>query len=179
MDQLPLDGRITDLRAFARLGEEGVDLFLTDSTNAEVPGFTTSEQNIAPVLDRVFHDSDQRIIVATEKLHPQRPILLARLHQDLRAKVLSDHALRTEQIGERQPDAVGLVIDSDGAQRTRHRNGIFAAGKEACGVAGECDEVKLGETANKPLLLECIDGDIDGERAARHGAEQKAERRRA
>jgi len=42
MDQLPLDGRITDLRAFARLGEEGVDLFLTDSTNSEVPGFTTS-----------------------------------------------------------------------------------------------------------------------------------------
>ena len=38
MDQLPLDGRITDLRAFARLGEEGVDLFLVDSTNAEVPG---------------------------------------------------------------------------------------------------------------------------------------------
>ena len=48
MDQLPLDGRITDLRAFARLGEEGVDLFLTDSTNAEVPGFTTSEKDIAP-----------------------------------------------------------------------------------------------------------------------------------
>src|SRR3954463_14855405 len=57
MDQLPLDGRITDLRAFAHLGEEGVDLFLTDSTNAEVPGFTTAEQNISPVLDRVFHDS--------------------------------------------------------------------------------------------------------------------------
>src|SRR5690349_21906383 len=50
MDQLPLDGRITDLRSFARLGEEGVDLFLTDSTNAEVPGFTTSEKDIAPVL---------------------------------------------------------------------------------------------------------------------------------
>ena len=40
MDQFPLDGRVTDLRAFARLGEEGVDLFLVDSTNAEVPGFT-------------------------------------------------------------------------------------------------------------------------------------------
>src|SRR3712207_7328070 len=35
MDQFPLDRRITDLRGFARLGEEGVDLFLTDSTNAD------------------------------------------------------------------------------------------------------------------------------------------------
>ena len=48
MDQLPLDGRITDLRAFARLGEEGVDLFLTDSTNTEVPGFTTPEVRHQP-----------------------------------------------------------------------------------------------------------------------------------
>ncbi len=72
MDQLPLDGRITDLRAFARLGEEGVDLFLTDSTNAEVPGFTTSEKNIAPVLDRVFHNSDKRIIVACFASHVHR-----------------------------------------------------------------------------------------------------------
>jgi len=73
MDQLPLDGRITDLRAFARLGEAGVDLFLTDSTNAEVPGFTTSEQDIAPVLDRVFHSSaQQRIIVACFASHVHR-----------------------------------------------------------------------------------------------------------
>ena len=48
MDQLPLDGRLTDLRAFARLGEEGVDLFLVDSTNAEVPGFTTPERDDRP-----------------------------------------------------------------------------------------------------------------------------------
>ncbi len=72
MDQLPLDGRITDLRAFARLGEEGVDLFLTDSTNAEVPGFTTAERNISPVLDRVFHQSTQRIIVACFASHVHR-----------------------------------------------------------------------------------------------------------
>ena len=54
MDQLPLDGRITDLRAFARLGEEGVDLFMVDSTNAEVPGFTTPERDIGPALERVL-----------------------------------------------------------------------------------------------------------------------------
>ena len=72
MDQLPLDGRITDLRAFARLGEEGVDLFLTDSTNAEVPGFTTPEVDISPVLDRVFQKSPQRIIVACFASHVHR-----------------------------------------------------------------------------------------------------------
>ena len=72
MDQLPLDGRITDLRSFARLGEEGVDLFLVDSTNAEVPGFTTAEKDISPVLDRVFAKSEQRIIVACFASHVHR-----------------------------------------------------------------------------------------------------------
>ena len=51
MDQLPLDGRITDLAGFARLGAEGVDLLLSDSTNAEIPGFVTPEREIGPVLD--------------------------------------------------------------------------------------------------------------------------------
>ena len=72
MDQLPLDGRITDLRAFGRLGQEGVDLFLVDSTNAEVPGFTTGEREIAPVLDHVFAGSTQRIIVACFASHVHR-----------------------------------------------------------------------------------------------------------
>ncbi|WP_210651461.1 ribonuclease J [Nocardioides sp. SYSU D00065] len=72
MDQLPLDGRITDLNEFARLGDEGVDLFLTDSTNAEVPGFTTSERDISPVLERVFAKSEQRIIVACFASHVHR-----------------------------------------------------------------------------------------------------------
>ena len=73
MDQLPLDGRITDLRAFARLGEEGVDLFMVDSTNAEMPGFTTKEKDITPVLDGVFHQAkEQRIIVACFASHVHR-----------------------------------------------------------------------------------------------------------
>ncbi|HLS62261.1 MAG TPA: ribonuclease J [Ruania sp.] len=72
MDQLPLDRRITDLRAFARLGEEGVDLFMTDSTNAEVPGFTTSERDIGPVLDSVFAQADGRIVVASFSSHVHR-----------------------------------------------------------------------------------------------------------
>ena len=72
MDQLPLDGRITDLRAFARLGEEGVDLFMTDSTNAEVPGFTTSEREIAPAIETVFRQARRRVIVACFSSHVHR-----------------------------------------------------------------------------------------------------------
>lgn len=72
MDQLPLDGRITDLRAFARLGEEGVDLFMTDSTNAEVPGFTALEKDIGPVLENLFGHAERRIIVASFSSHVHR-----------------------------------------------------------------------------------------------------------
>ncbi|KQM14370.1 ribonuclease J [Plantibacter sp. VKM Ac-2880] len=72
MDQLPLDGRLTDLRAFARLGEEGVDLFLVDSTNADVPGFTPLERSIGPVLDQVIAKSERRVIVASFSSHVHR-----------------------------------------------------------------------------------------------------------
>ncbi len=72
MDQLPLDGRITDLRAFARLGEKGVDLFMVDSTNAEVPGFVTPEREIGPVLDGVFATSARKIVVASFSSHVHR-----------------------------------------------------------------------------------------------------------
>ena len=72
MDQFPLDGRITDLRAFARLGEEGVDVFLTDSTNAEVPGFTMSERDLTPAIDKVFATSPRRVIVSSFASHVHR-----------------------------------------------------------------------------------------------------------
>ncbi|GAB3144274.1 ribonuclease J [Marisediminicola antarctica] len=72
MDQLPLDNRITDLRAFARLGEAGVDLFLVDSTNADVPGFTAPERDIGPVLERVIFSAPRRVIIASFSSHVHR-----------------------------------------------------------------------------------------------------------
>ena len=72
MDQLPLDDRITDLRAFARLGEKGVDLFLHDSTNADVPGFTAPERGIGPVLEAVIQKAPRRVIVASFSSHVHR-----------------------------------------------------------------------------------------------------------
>ena len=72
MDQLPLDGRITDLNGFARLGDAGVDVLMVDSTNAEVPGFVSSERDIVPVLDAVFLRAEGRIIVASFASHVHR-----------------------------------------------------------------------------------------------------------
>ena len=72
LDQLPLDGRLTDLAGFSRLGDEGVDLFLVDSTNADVPGFVTAEREIGPVIESVFHRSPSRIIVACFASHVHR-----------------------------------------------------------------------------------------------------------
>jgi ribonuclease J len=72
MDQLPLDGRLTDLGGFARLGAEGVDLLMSDSTNAEVPGFVTPERQIGPVLDTVIRAAPSKVIVACFSSHVHR-----------------------------------------------------------------------------------------------------------
>ncbi len=72
LDQLPLDGRLTDLGGFSRLGEEGVDLFLVDSTNAEVPGFVTPEADIGPVISDLVRRAPSRIILACFASHVHR-----------------------------------------------------------------------------------------------------------
>lgn len=73
MDQLPLDGRITDLRGFAKLAmDEGVDLLMADSTNAEVPGFTLPEKDVEPALERVFNQAKQKLVVACFASHVHR-----------------------------------------------------------------------------------------------------------
>lgn len=103
MDQLPLDGRITDLRAFARLGEEGVDLFMTDSTNAEVPGFTTHEREIGPVLDTVFGQSRGKIVVASFASHVHR------IQQVLDAA--ARHGRKVVMVGRSMVRNMGLAAD--------------------------------------------------------------------
>ena len=65
LDQLPLDGRPTDLPGMSRLGDAGVDLFLCDSTNSEIPGVGPSESEVGPNLHRLMRGAEgQRVIVA-------------------------------------------------------------------------------------------------------------------
>ncbi|WP_018600666.1 ribonuclease J [Mycobacterium sp. 155] len=64
LDQMPLDGRPTDLPGMSRLGDSGVDLFLCDSTNSEQPGVSPSESEVGPTLHRLIRGADGRVIVA-------------------------------------------------------------------------------------------------------------------
>lgn len=117
MDQLPLDGRITDLRTFARLGNEGVDLFLVDSTNADVPGFTPAEREIMPALNRVIAATKKRVIVASFSSHVhrvQQVIDTAALH-DRKVIFIGRSMVRNMKIAEEMgylKVPAGIVIDS-------------------------------------------------------------------
>src|SRR5690606_18001367 len=64
LDQLPLDGRPTDLPGMSRLGDEGVDLFLCDSTNSEIPGVGPSASEVGPNLHRLIRGAAGRVIIA-------------------------------------------------------------------------------------------------------------------
>ena len=103
MDQLPLDNRITDLRAFARLGERGVDLFLADSTNADVPGFTAMEKEIGPVLENVIARAPRRVIVASFASHVHR------VQQVLDAAVATDR--KVAMLGRSMVRNMGIAAD--------------------------------------------------------------------
>ena len=64
LDQLPPDDRPTDLPGMSRLGDAGVDLFLCDSTNSEIPGVGPSESEVGPALHRLIRGAEGRVIVA-------------------------------------------------------------------------------------------------------------------
>ncbi len=120
LDQLPLDGRLTDLAGFSRLGDEGVDLFLVDSTNAEVPGFVTPEREIGVVLDQVIGQARQRVIVASFASHVHRiqQIVDVAHRHNRRVSFVGRSMVRNMQIAQdlgylAVPD--GVVVDLDTA----------------------------------------------------------------
>jgi ribonuclease J len=120
LDQLPLDGRLTDLAGFSRLGDEGVDLFLVDSTNAEVPGFVTPEREIGGVLDNVIGKAKQRVIVASFASHVHRiqQVVDVAVRYNRRIAFVGRSMVRNMQIAQdlgylSVPD--GVVVDVDTA----------------------------------------------------------------
>ncbi|WP_153397740.1 ribonuclease J [Ornithinicoccus halotolerans] len=159
MDQVPLDRRITDLRAFARLGEEGVDLFLVDSTNAEVPGFTTPERNITPAIERVFHRARRRIIVAcfSSHVHRVQQVLDAAEESGRKVALVGRSMVRNMGIAAelgflRVPD--GILVDLGRlAQLPEDEQVLVCTGSQGEPMAA------LSRMANRDHKIEVGDGD--------------------
>ncbi|MDN4477154.1 ribonuclease J [Demequina lignilytica] len=160
MDQLPLDGRITDLRAFARLGEEGVDLFMVDSTNAEVPGFTTAEVEIGPVLNQQFAQAKGRIIVASFASHVHRVQQVIDAAEEHGRKVafvgrsmVRNMGIAAEMGFLRVPD--GILVDPKAAdQMPRHKVVYMSTGSQGEPMAA------LSRMANRDHKVEVGEGDL-------------------
>ena len=159
MDQLPLDGRLTDLRSFARLGEQGIDLFLVDSTNADVPGFTPTERSIGPVLDQVIAKSPRRVIVASFSSHVHRvqQVLDAAAANGRRVALLGRSMVRNMTIAAdlgylHVPD--GVLIDYKKAQHLPDNQIVYMS----TGSQGEPMAV-LSRMVNREHAIEVGEGD--------------------
>lgn len=158
MDQLPLDGRITDLRAFAALGEKGVDLFLVDSTNADVPGFTPSEREIMPALDRVFRATRRRVIVASFASHVHRvqQIIDTAMAHDRKVAFVGRSMVRNMKIAKEMgyltiPD--DLIIDSKDIENFGDNIVLICTGSQGEPLAA------LSRMANGDHAIRVGDGD--------------------
>jgi ribonuclease J len=139
MDQLPLDGRLTDLGGFARLGADGVDLLMSDSTNAEVPGIVTSERDIAPVLAQIFAEAQQRIIVACFASHVHR------VQQVLDAAAA--HGRKVAFVGRSMVRNMGVARDLGYLRVPSVKGGLLVDPREAEGMP--VDEIVLISTGSQ------------------------------
>ena len=162
MDQFPLDGRITDLRAFARLGEEGVDLFLVDSTNAEVPGFTTSERELGPGdRDGLPGPRPRRIIVSSFASHVHR------IQQVLDAA--ATHGRKVAFVGRSMVRNMGIAQPTSATSTSRRGSSSTSSSSSGC-PANQIDpdlHRVAGRAAGRPVP--------DGQRATTPSASREGD----
>lgn len=71
-DQTPIDGVTTNFQAICRFAEQGIDVLLADSTNANKPGFTPSESSVGPSLRHIIKNAKGRVFVASFSSHIHR-----------------------------------------------------------------------------------------------------------
>ena len=103
IDHTPVDGRTIDLTALARYGDDGVLLLLSDSTYAEVPGYTPSEQVVGEALDRAIGEAPGRVMVATFAS------LVSRVQQVVDAA--ERHGRKVSIVGRSMVDTVNVASD--------------------------------------------------------------------
>lgn len=87
VDHTPVDGEYFDLHRLAQLGEQGVLCIFGDSTNSEVPGFTPSERSVYPNLEKIFLQTQGRLMLTTFATSVHRVNMVLELAQKYNRKV--------------------------------------------------------------------------------------------
>ncbi len=103
IDHTPVDGQVTGFNRFAELGDEGVLVMLSDSTNAERPGFTMSERSVGASFDEKFRSAQNRIIIASFSSNVHR------LQQAIDAAF--KYGRKVAVIGRSMLNVVGIAIE--------------------------------------------------------------------
>lgn len=99
-DQTPVDGQVADFHKLAELGDQGVLVLLSDSTNAERPGYSPSEREVGKVIDNVFTKAKQRILLATfaSNVHRIQQVIEAAVHHHKKVAVVGRSIENTVEI---------------------------------------------------------------------------------
>lgn len=135
-DMTPVNGQTADMHKMAEIGNKGVLCLLSDSTNAERPGFTGSERNVGEALDEVFRTSKQRVIVATfaSNIHRVQQVVDASHKHNRKLAVVGRSMVNVVNIGMelgylRIPS--DLLIDPDEINRLpAHRVAVMSTGSQ-------------------------------------------------
>ena len=135
-DTTPVDGKLTDIHTLARLGEEGVQLLVSDSTNADWPGQTPSERSIYDAIDNIFQRTEQKLFLCTfsSSLHRlQQFIDLADKHRRLVAvtgRSLINNVRTASELGYLKINPDYLIDARDASMFKPHEVVVLSTGSQ-------------------------------------------------
>jgi ribonuclease J len=160
LDQTPLDGRLPDLSRLADLGDEGVLLLLSDSTNVEHPGITPSERSVGAALEAIFRQATGRVLVTTFSSHIHRMQQVfdcaARFNRrvGLVGRSLVSHVAVARDLGLLHVADDALVDLGAARELPRHRLALITAGSQAEAASAL---VRIAMDAHKQVKVEAGD----------------------
>ena len=159
-DQTPVNGKPTDYYRLARLGERGVLVALSDSTNAERPGYTLSEREVGNSIMEIFRTAKQRIILATfaSNIHRIQQVIDAAVYYKRKVAVVGRSMLNVVSIAQElgylhAPEGTILDID-DMNTMPPHKTVILTTGSQ-----GEPMSALTRISRNEHRKVEIMPGD--------------------
>lgn len=136
IDQTPVDGQVTDFHRLTQLGEKGVLVLMSDSTNVERPGYTMSERVVGNTFDDTFRQTTERIIIATfaSNVHRLQQAIQTAYKHNRKVAVVGRSMVNVVNIANELgymniPD--GILVELDEANRLpRNRVVILTTGSQ-------------------------------------------------